>query len=264
VREAGGVSIALGAYGTFIQSYCGSCALAPPRAAGAPQTFLISRGRSIGTSRFNHTILHAFLPNFLALDGHIMMHSTCVVINGNAFLFAGDSGMGKSTLAAGFGARGFPLLSEDVVRITFSEDGSAHAYPSYPGARLRSNSFLLPKDKRSNTTARFGLPKHRVQLGVTVDADAYMPVGGAYFLRSGTTLSPKVTRLGAINAIKPVLRSSFVAALPKTIRSREVFSRAVKLVRAIPTFELRYRRSAAHFEPLLDSLVETVGKLQAR
>ena len=127
--------------------------------------------------------------------------------------------------------------------------------PSYPGARLRGNSFLLPKEKRTNAAGRFGLPKFRVYTGERTLAREPVPVAAVYFLRSGRTLSPKFAQLSPISAIKPFLKSSFIAALPKSERAREVFIRTTRLVSALPAFELRYRREAAHFDCLLDALI---------
>ena len=256
VKNAGGISVASGDYGTLIESYCGSRALIPPAAdPPTPRPILISRGKSISTTRFNHTILHAFIPQVMALRDEIVLHTTSVVIDGHCFLFAGDSGMGKSTLAAGFASRGHTIYSEDIARIDFGESGAPRAYPSYPGVRLRGNSFLLPKDKRTNAQGRFGLPKFRVNVANAVSAEPPLAVRAIFFLRRGRTVGPRITRLSPMQAIKPYLKASFLLALPKATRSRVAFAQAVKLASAIPAFELRYLRSPKHFDALLQRIL---------
>jgi hypothetical protein len=255
VKNAGGMSVALGEYGTLLQSYCGSNALIPPVVnALSGETIQVSRGKSISTSRFNHTILHAFIPQIMALRGEVVLHTTSVVIDGRCYLFAGDSGMGKSTLAAGFASRGHTIYSEDIARIEFDAAQRPQAFPSYPGVRLRGNSFLLPAEKRTNEMGRYGLPKFRVNVESAIAHEPPAPVEAIFFLRRGTTVRPKITRLTPMQAIKPYLKASFLLAFPKATRGRIAFGQAVKLAGAIPAFELRYVRSGKHFSGLLDDL----------
>jgi len=253
VRDVGGLSVARCEGGLQMASYCGSAAFVPDDGQGA--VLHVCRGSHISTSRFNHTVLHSFLPQLLALRGETMLHATSVVIAGRVYVFAGASGMGKSTLAAGFAALGLPVFSEDVVRVAHRDGGALLAWPSYPGARLRSNSFLLPDDKRSDVGGRFGLPKHRVYVGVSTAEHPPAPLAGVFFLRAGRSVSPRFTRLTPMQAIKPLLKSCFIQALPKATRGREAFVRATGVAMAVPSFELRYRRSAAHFEALVAALV---------
>jgi len=252
VRNAGGISVAGVAAGTLFESYCGSRALA----LSDSTTVLVSRGRHISTARFNHTILHSFLPQILSARGETMLHATCVILDGRAFVFAGASGMGKSTLAAGFAARGATVFSEDILRVERTPSGYYVAHRSYPGARLRANSFLLPADKRSNQPGRFGLPKHRVYVTETDTVAEPIPVGAIFFLRSGRTVSPRFSAIRPLQAIRPLLKSSFLQALPKESRSREAFLRMSSLAAAVPAFELRYKRSPIHFDRLVESIRE--------
>lgn len=246
-RNAGGLSVAGVPAGTLFESYCGSRALA----LADSNTVLVSRGRHISTARFNHTILHSFLPQLLSARGETILHATCVILDGRAFVFAGASGMGKSTLAAGFAAQGATVFSEDILRVERMPSGHYVAHRSYPGARLRANSFLLPAEKRTNQPGRFGLPKHRVYVTEAESVSAPAPVGAIFFLRSGRTVSPRFSPIRPLQAIRPLLKSSFLQALPKESRSREAFLRMSRLAAAVPAFELRYKRSPEHFPALL-------------
>jgi hypothetical protein len=146
VRQSGGLSIAQGPWGMLMVSYCGSVAWLPTAdsSPGGIGELFVARGPSISNARFNHTLLHSFIPQVLSLQGDLMLHATCVVIDGRAFLFAGDSTLGKSTLAAGFALQGLDVFSDDIVRIEIAPDGTPLAHRGYPGVRLRGNSFLLP------------------------------------------------------------------------------------------------------------------------
>ena len=262
VRESGGISVAHGEYGTVIRSYCGSFAwdsttVDSDRPHPTAPVF-VSRGPSISTTRFNHSVLHGFVPQLLALRGEVVLHSTCVLIDGRALLFAGASGMGKSTLAAGFASLGLTVFSEDVVRVQVEAGAPPQAHPSYPGARLRGNSFLLPSEKRTNVQGRFGLPKHRVYAGASGVLKPPATLCAAFFLGRGRTVMPRFTPISPMQAMKPYLQSSFIQALPKETRSRDAFTRTIKLATSIPAYELRYRRSPEHFDALLANIIAFV------
>ena len=111
VRNWMGLWVAAGSYGTVLKSYCGTSAWAPiATAETVPIEIRVVRGKSISTSRFNHTILHSFLPNILALHGNIMLHATSVVIDGNAYVFAGRQRHGQIDSCGGLRRAGIGNL----------------------------------------------------------------------------------------------------------------------------------------------------------
>lgn len=64
------------------------------------------------------------------------LHGSAIEIAGKAYAFVGDSGAGKSTLASAFLERGYRLLSDDVIPITFSDEDKPIVIPSYPHQKL--------------------------------------------------------------------------------------------------------------------------------
>ena len=50
------------------------------------------------------------------------LHGSVIAIDGKAYAIVGDSGAGKSTLASAFLKRGYQLLTDDVIAVSFSED----------------------------------------------------------------------------------------------------------------------------------------------
>lgn len=68
--------------------------------------------------------------------GLFPLHASVVVINGAAVAFTGDSGAGKSTMAAWMNSQGYPLLCDDVCVVRFADDGTPIAYPAFPRLKL--------------------------------------------------------------------------------------------------------------------------------
>src|SRR6185369_15257822 len=54
--------------------------------------------------------------------GHEPLHATALTIDGAAFALLGDSGVGKSTLAAAFLAGGAKLLTDDLLVVRYEND----------------------------------------------------------------------------------------------------------------------------------------------
>jgi hypothetical protein len=63
------------------------------------------------------------------------LHATAVVVDGEAIAFLGDSGYGKSSLAAGFVAAGYSILTDDLLVLRKLSQGFL-AYPGPPRVKL--------------------------------------------------------------------------------------------------------------------------------
>ncbi|GAE94769.1 serine kinase [Gracilibacillus boraciitolerans JCM 21714] len=94
----------------------------------------------------------------------IPLHGSAIEIEGRAYAIVGHSGAGKSTLASAFMERGYRLLSDDVIPITFSDEDKPIVTPSYPHQKLwtqtlehfgRDTSGLKPIIFRDT---KFGVP----------------------------------------------------------------------------------------------------------
>ncbi|MCR8924998.1 aldolase [Priestia megaterium] len=64
------------------------------------------------------------------------LHGSAIAIDGKAYAIVGESGAGKSTLASAFLKRGYQLLSDDVIPITFTEENIPVVTPGYPQQKL--------------------------------------------------------------------------------------------------------------------------------
>lgn len=69
------------------------------------------------------------------------LHGSAVVIDGKAYAFVGESGAGKSTIAAVLLNQGYQLLSDDVIAVSLSPDELPMVTPSYPQQKLWKESI---------------------------------------------------------------------------------------------------------------------------
>ena len=65
----------------------------------------------------------------------LVLHAGAIAVNDQSVIFTGDSGIGKSTLAAGFHKRGYPFLADDVCAIAMV-NGKPAVIPGFPRLKL--------------------------------------------------------------------------------------------------------------------------------
>lgn len=82
-------------------------------------------------------LLGAVFSAAIQQRGFLGLHASAVAIDGQAVVFAGASGQGKSTTAASLYARGHTLLADDLVVLDLdTESGVPMLYPSFPQLKL--------------------------------------------------------------------------------------------------------------------------------
>lgn len=75
------------------------------------------------------------LPLWLELNTLVTLHASAVIVADRAVVFLAHKGGGKSTLAAAFLKRGFPLLTDDVLPVRL-KDRQFEALPGYASLRM--------------------------------------------------------------------------------------------------------------------------------
>ena len=82
----------------------------------------------------------------LALRGTWSLHASAVTLNGRTFAFLGESGQGKSTLAAYLAGNGWQLVADDILPVRGGE-----VWPRFPQLKLPNDAqpgSLLPEHLR--------------------------------------------------------------------------------------------------------------------
>ncbi|MBT2736759.1 aldolase [Bacillus sp. ISL-7] len=111
--------------------------------------FLIEEGRRITISPLNEYkedeirlyVLGSCMGAILMQRGILPLHGSAIAINGKAYAIIGDSGAGKSTLASAFLHKGYQLLTDDVIGVTFTKENEPMVIPSYPQQKLWQKSL---------------------------------------------------------------------------------------------------------------------------
>lgn len=90
---------------------------------------------SVDEAVIRTTILGPILSVLLRQRGLLVLHASCIVVNGSAVAFMGASGWGKSTLAETLHLRGYSLVTDDVMGVQVGS-GTPIVFPGYPQLKL--------------------------------------------------------------------------------------------------------------------------------
>jgi hypothetical protein len=87
-----------------------------------------------------HLLLDQVMPLVVSRRGGPVLHASAVAGPEGAIGFIGDTGLGKSTLAASLTKRGLRLITDDCL-VLREQDGGFVALPTYPGLRVHKRSL---------------------------------------------------------------------------------------------------------------------------
>lgn len=197
-------------------------------------TFLIKEGKEIiiepvaeaDEYRLRLFILGAAIGTILHQRGFLVLHGSGVDIDGQAVVFVGNKGWGKSTIAANLNAKGHKLIGDDVIAINLSGDKPMvlPAFPqlklwpdavSYLGIELESLPQLVPHlEKR----------EHRVNQRFS---DRTLPLEQIYVL--GKYPSLEIKPLEPQEIIKYLILNSYVARFGNELLKANQSSHFVKI-----------------------------------
>ena len=131
----------------------------------------------------------------LMLRGTLVLHASAVQADDQAVAFVGRSGMGKSTLATALCAKGYPLVSDDLLRV----DADLLVHPGATETRLRDSARELATDGYETADGRLA-----VRPRVLVDAP--LPLAACVIPQPSRDVSTVSTR--RLRPVEALLRLS--------------------------------------------------------
>ncbi|HEX8571414.1 MAG TPA: hypothetical protein VF759_01540 [Allosphingosinicella sp.] len=212
--------------------------------------YLISDGRRIvidpapGASERNLRLflLGSAIGALLHQRGLLPLHANAIDLGGRAVAFSGHSGAGKSTIAAWFHDRGYPILADDVCVIGFDEAGRALAYPGIPRLRLwREALEASGRDAGAYDRSFDDIDKYDVPTR-TDSSLRPLPLAAIYLLRKAEEAGAgagdaAIDRLTGVDGVETLMSNTYRGAYLKTIgRTGEHLAACLRVARAVPVF----------------------------
>ncbi len=187
--------------------------------------------------------------------GLLPLHCSAVDCAGGLFAFTGDSGMGKSTLAAGLALRGLSHLTDDVMVVDLAP-GPPRLSPMPKGLKLCDDAAAHLRVDRGHPVSVLIPDKSYVSLPTDAPAkDAPPPARALYVLawHKDAALAPAITPLTGMEAWTELYRAVYrVELLPAIAPHAAVARRVAALARHLPVYRFTRHRALARFDSGLD------------
>lgn len=191
-----------------------------------------------------HLYQNQVMPLALSRQGRLVLHGSAVDIGGQGVAFLGESGRGKSTLAASFATTGTRFLTDDGLHVDWL-DGCCMLNPSHPSIRLWEDSQrALVGEGVAMASAVSFTSKSRLLAGLgIVFCDEALPLRRIYFLGDGKVGAPVIEPLRPAEALIELVKHSFLLDIEARDMLARHFDDLSRLAELPIYFRLDYPRS---------------------
>lgn len=192
-----------------------------------------------------HLLLNQVIPIVLGHLGKLVLHASACITPQGAIAFMGVTGTGKSTLAASFGLRGFPVLTDDCL-VVEQQDGVMVCVPSYPGLRLwpETVTALFAQEPVLEPLAHY-TEKKRLLFDPVPCAGPFL-LRGVYVLtqpqQGETSAGVTITPLVASESFLATIKNTFQLDITDRTRLGRAFRQYEQVAKAVPFFCLAFPR----------------------
>jgi hypothetical protein len=224
------------------------------------------RFRKASRESFTTYLLGQVLSFSLLSFGVEPLHATAIVVDGRAIAFLGGCGLGKSTLGAAFLARGFPVLTDDLLALERRERGWL-AHPGPPRLKLFPLVAETLLKGKSHGSSLNPLTSKRILRLTPAEATACpAPLHALYVLTKPRTASRATARISPLRterAFFELIRGSFNLIQVDRRRLENQFRIATGLAAEVPVRRLSYPRKLSGISLLCASILADVDALSA-
>lgn len=219
-------------------------------------TFKVSNGNKIEITRHHEDdvrcrifLLGTVMTLILHQRGMLVLHGSAIDHHGQAIIFCGPRGSGKSTLSATYQKEGFPLMSDDVCAIYFDELGNPWLIPSFPVQKLyedASQRLGLSMDKGTpvpNTPKKFIYP-------VAHYTSTALPLKAILFIEIKPILSVDKVVLSLYDVHKYILVAMYRYSMMNEIQKTESFKAISQLTHKVTWIRVHHPKSDSSHQEL--------------
>jgi hypothetical protein len=207
-----------------------------------------------------HLLLDQVMPLVLSRRELIVLHASAVLTGHGVIAFAGESGQGKSTLAASLSRDGCSLVSDDCL-VLRSEHGSWTALPSYPGVRLWPSAAgeVLREGTPTEDVAHYTLKRRVCDTDVLPYASGPAPLRRLFLLAddAGEIL---FERLPPGRAFMALVEFAYNLDIKDTAFLRRQFDTVGRLTADVPAYAIHYPREFAALSAVRKAILRHLEK----
>lgn len=224
-------------------------------------SILVSPVMGAESSKIRLFVLGTCMGALLMQRRTLPLHGSAIAIDGKAYAFVGKSGAGKSTLASALIAKGFQLLSDDVIAVTFSESGVPMVMPSYPQQKLWQESLVEFGMAANGYQPIFQREtKYLVPVSNHFVAEP-LPLAGVFELSHTSSETVEINPIDGLGRLSTLFCQTFRSSLLERLELMEWhFETTVKLSSAIDMFQLRRPNKGFTAPDLVSLVLKTIHK----
>lgn len=205
-------------------------------------------GPRLPVDTLRHLLIDQVLPLAASRQGRLSLHASAVHIPGAGTIgFVGETGRGKSTLAAALAARGARVVTDDCLTID-AAGGGVLAIPGYPGLRLFPGAAAngLAGVRRSRV-AHYST-KQRIAQGAAKFDKAPSALRALFLLSERADNGPAaaVARCRAPARLIGLLRYVYVLDVEDRRDLARAFAALSRVVASVPVMRLRVRHGSRY------------------
>lgn len=215
----------------------------------------------MSSATVQHLYLNQVLPLALSRQGKLVLHGSAVSVSDQALAFIGESGRGKSTLAASFATSGTRFLTDDGLQLEWIGQNLT-VIPSHPSIRLWDDSReALLSDSAVFAPSLEFTSKARLLAGTDL---AFCPerrnLARVYLLGIGAADTPTITLATPASALTELLRNSFLL----DINAQDMLARHFDALTRIANLPIHYHLDFPRRYGDLDQVREAIIQHAAR
>jgi hypothetical protein len=234
-------------------------------------SYLIQRGTHIHFSPIAdpsdvniHTtvLLNTVMAVLMFHRGLVTIHGSSVAIEGKAYIFVGNKGYGKSTMAGFLHASGNELVSDDVCAIVVDGGQGAYVYPSFPSMKLWPDAMdFLEIDINEHRKVHCEIEK-RVLDEVENFSIAPVPLGGIVLLAHDES-EYSITRIVGHESLMCLLPHQFINRFidQPAGYAQQLSCQLANLLKKIPVYRLVRPRDLAFLPVVGEKFVEDIVRV---
>jgi hypothetical protein len=183
----------------------------------------------------------------------LILHGNAIKVGEGAVIFTGPSGIGKSTTAAGFHKRGYPILADDLSVI----DQSNRVLPSYPQIKLWADTIKqLNYDSTEFERIRLEVDKFEMPIG-----DQFHPepvkVTTVYVLHKHAQSDFLFQEVTGVGKLAPLQNQTYRKLYVKGMGlSKSHAENCVRLAREVRVVHITRPESGFELDRLIDLTIE--------
>jgi hypothetical protein len=211
-----------------------------------------------------HLLVDQVLPLVVSRHGRLSLHASAVHLTGIGTIgFVGETGRGKSTLAAAFALEGAQVVADDCLALDLGGAG-ATAISAYPGLRLwptGAGRQMLSRDLARQTVAHYSTKRRAAGASFRFRA-APSPMRALFLLRPRGTKGPaaQITACGPSARVMGLLRCAYILDVEDRRDLSSAFDRLAVTAGRVPVMRLRVR----HGHSRLTAAADTIRDFLAR